>query len=195
MSIGVMRTAASSVQERAGDEGQDHALDELDGEQHDDRRQVESTRFPRRQHPTHRSQHRLRDLAEDLHDGIARVGADPRDQRRGDDHVGVEVQKPADEADELDHYWRPSSRERSVARSTALMMVRRIPPSSRAAMPAMVVPPGEATMSLSCPGCMPVSKMSLAEPSTVCVASVMAVARSSPILTPPSASASMTMAI
>jgi hypothetical protein len=37
--------------------------------------------------------------------------------------------------------------------------------------------------------------MSLAEPSTVCVASVMAVARSSPILTPPSASASITMAI
>jgi hypothetical protein len=74
MSIGVMRTAASSVQERAGDEGQDHPLDELDGEQDDDRRQVEPTRFPRRQHPPHRGQHRLRDLAEELHDGLRGSG-------------------------------------------------------------------------------------------------------------------------
>ena len=58
----------------------------------------------------------------------------------------------------------PSSRERRVARSTALMSVRRTPPSSSAAMPAMVVPPGDATMSLSWPGCMPVSRMSRAEP-------------------------------
>ena len=46
-------------------------------------------------------QHRLGDLAEEQHDRVARVGADPRDQRRGDDHLGVEVQQPAEEADEL----------------------------------------------------------------------------------------------
>ena len=98
------------------------------------------------------AEHRLGDLAEELHDGVARVGADPRDQGRRDDHVGVEVEEPADEADELEHYRRPSSRERSVARSTAPIRVRRMPPSSSAAMPAMVVPPGDATMSLSWPG-------------------------------------------
>ena len=61
-------------------------------------------------------------------------------------------------------------------------------------MPAMVVPPGEETMSFNWPGCMPVSSTSRAEPRTVWVARIIAVARSSPIFTPPSASDSMTMA-
>src|SRR5207249_2287632 len=81
----------------------------------------------------------------------------------------------------------PSSRERWVARSTALMNVVRIPPSSSAAMPAIEVPPGEQTMSLTAPGWSPVSRSSAAAPRTVWVARVIAVIRSSPIRTPPSA--------
>ena len=61
-------------------------------------------------------------------------------------------------------------------------------------MPAIVVPPGLDTMSFRAPGCIPVSASKCAEPSTVWVASVMAVARSRPILTPPSASDSITIA-
>ena len=74
------------------------------------------------------------------------------------------------------------------------MKVVRIPPSSRAAIPAIEVPPGELTMSFSAPGWRPVSRRSLAAPSTVWVASVIAVIRSSPIFTPPSASDSITSA-
>src|SRR5690606_34069540 len=47
---------------------------------------------------------------------------------------------------------RPSWRERRVAASTALMRVVRRPPCSRVWRPAMAVPPGEVTMSLSWPG-------------------------------------------
>ena len=41
------------------------------------------------------------------------------------------------------------------------------PPSSRASHPSMVVPAGEVTMSFSWPGCMPVSRIIFADPSTV----------------------------
>ena len=47
----------------------------------------------------------------------------------------------------------PSSAARRVAASTASMRAPRTPPRSRACRPAMVVPPGLATMSLSTPGC------------------------------------------
>ena len=46
-------------------------------------------------------------------------------------------------------------------------------------------------MSLSTPGCLPVSITILAEPSTVCAASCWATSLGSPARTPPSASASI----
>src|SRR5262245_22500799 len=86
--------------------------------------------------------------------------------------------------------WRPSSRARFVAVSTALMSVVRRPPSSSVCKPAIAVPPGDVTMSLSRPGCSSVSSNSLAEPITVCAARRCALRRESPTLTPASASAS-----
>src|SRR5262249_4259492 len=151
----------------------------------------------------HRPQHRLGHAIQESHDGVVRVRAHPRDERarnddpdiRDDDEVH-EVQQRAEESVEDDHYFGPwpSSRGGNLARPTGLMKVVRIPPASSAATPAIEVPPGELTMSFSAPGCMPVSSNSFAAPSTVWVASVMAVMRSSPIRTPPSASDSMTTA-
>ena len=68
------------------------------------------------------------------------------------------------EVAEDEHAYRacPSSRERSVARSTASISVRRRPPASSVWMPAIAVPPGEVTMSLSWPGWVPVSSKSRA---------------------------------
>lgn len=61
----------------------------------------------------------------------------------------------------------PSSVARRVALSTASIKVRRSPPLSSVCRPAIAVPPGLVTMSLSRPGCSPVSSSSLAEPYTV----------------------------
>ena len=56
--MGVMRTAvllSASPEEQA----QDHPLDELDGDEHDERREVEPAGLPRRQEPADRGEHRL----------------------------------------------------------------------------------------------------------------------------------------
>src|SRR5581483_4808767 len=204
MSCGVMRIRASLSQaERQVAQGiHEKRIEKIDGQNDDHRRQVDA-HLQRGQPMTDGSQHRLRDAVEKAHDRIERIGIHPGQHRARDDDPEVRLQHEMDQVghghQELagqEHYAgpRPSSRERSVARSTARMNVVRMPPSSSAAMPAMVVPPGDDTMSLSAPGCRPVSDSSVAAPSTVCVASVMAVARSSPIFTPPSASDSITMA-
>lgn len=79
----------------------------------------------------------------------------------------------------------------SAAAVTADMTVARNAPFSKASIPAIVVPPGLATWSLSTPGCSPVSCTMVAAPLTVCVASCMAMFRGRPARTPPSARASM----
>ena len=71
----------------------------------------------------------------------------------------------------------PSSLLRRVAASTALISVVRRPPASSVCSPAIAVPPGDVTMSLRWPGCWPVSRSSLADPSTVWAASDGVVAR------------------
>src|SRR5215510_1175243 len=169
----------------------------LDEQDDDHRREVEAPGPPRGQDLPDGREHGLGKAAQRAHDGMIRAQVDPGDEGGGDDHPDVDVEHFLQEGDDADGQHpqeAPSSRERSVARSTAWMKARRSPPSSRAAMPAMVVPPGDETMSLSWPGCTPVSSTRRAEPSTVCAARVMAMARSSPIFTPPSASASMVMA-
>mmetsp|Transcript_15980 Transcript_15980/g.47417 ORF Transcript_15980/g.47417 Transcript_15980/m.47417 type:complete len:208 (+) Transcript_15980:140-763(+) len=60
--------------------------------------------------------------------------------------------------------WRSTSR----AATTAFMNAARMPARSSSCSPAMVVPPGDVTMSLRAPGCLPVSITILAAPSTVC---------------------------
>src|SRR5262249_42849001 len=86
---------------------------------------------------------------------------------------------------------RPNSTARRVAASTASIRAARTPPRSRACSPAMVVPPGLATASLSAPACSPVSSTILAEPSTVCAARAVATSRGSPTRPPPADSASI----
>ncbi len=54
-------------------------------------------------------------------------------------------------------YFPASSRDRSVAASTARIRVPRTPFSSMIASPRMVVPPGDVMRSFSSPGCFPVS--------------------------------------
>src|SRR5438552_7555120 len=141
----------------------------------------------------HRTQDRLRDAIEEAHDRVVWIRVDPRDDRPRDDDpdVGVddELEKAREREDEVagdEHQAgpRPSSRERSVARSTASMKVVRMPPSSSAAIPAVDVPPGDVTMSLSAPGCRPVSSRSFAAPRTVWVVTVIAVIRSSHMRAP-----------
>src|SRR5919108_1416892 len=204
MSWGVMRIGASLSQaQRQVAQGRNQkAVEKEDREDHDHGRQVEPD-GQRRQPMPDRAQDRLRDPIEEAHDRIERIRVHPRQHGARDDdpEVGLQqeveqVRQRQDQVARDEHYAgpRPSSRERRVARSTARMNVVRIPPSSSAAMPAIVVPPGEDTMSLSAPGWRPVSASSVAAPSTVCVASVKAVAPSKPLFTPPSASDSMTMA-
>src|SRR5207247_11464446 len=107
----------------------------------------------------------------EAHERSVRVGPHPGEDRPRDDdpdvHDDDHVEQTRHRTDEVagdEHYFGPcpSSRERWVARSTALMNVVRSPPSSSAAIPAMVVPPGELTMSLSAPGCSPGSRRSFA---------------------------------
>src|SRR5439155_18910344 len=177
-------------------------LQKIQHANHDHRREVDP-HLGDRQPLAHRPEHRLGHTVQEPHDRVVGIRAHPRDDRAGDDDPDVGDDDEVDEVRERDeevvddehHFgpW-PSSRERSVARSTALMNVVRIPPSSSAAMPAIEVPPGELTMSLSAPGCRPVSSKSFAAPSTVWVARVIAVMRSSPMRTPPSASDSITTA-
>src|SRR5499425_1145843 len=169
----------------------------LDEQDDDHRREIETPGLPRRQDLSDGPEHRLGEAVQHAHDRMIRAQVDPGDESGGDDDPDVYVEDFLQEADDADGQHpqdAPSSRDRRVARSTAWMRARRNPPSSRAAIPAMVVPPGEETMSLSCPGWTPVSRTSRAEPSTVCAARVIAVARSRPIFTPPSASASMAIA-
>src|SRR2546428_8003020 len=178
-------------------------LQEVKHENHDHGREVEPE-LMRRQPLAHRSQHRLGHPVQEAHEGVVGIGAHPRKDRPRDDDPDVGDDEQVDEVRQRDeeviydeHHFGPcpSSRERWVARSTALMNVVRIPPSSSAAMPAIEVPPGEQTMSLTAPGWSPVSRSSVAAPRTVWVARVIAVIRSSPIRTPPSASDSITTAM
>mmetsp|Transcript_2930 Transcript_2930/g.13194 ORF Transcript_2930/g.13194 Transcript_2930/m.13194 type:complete len:313 (-) Transcript_2930:462-1400(-) len=74
---------------------------------------------------------------------------------------------------------------------TALMTVARRPPFSSSCTARMVVPPGEQTLSLSSPGCDPVSNTIFDAPMTVWAARRLASTRGRPAATPPSASASM----
>src|SRR5262249_39016494 len=67
-----------------------------------------------------------------------------------------------------------SSFARFVAASTASISAPRTPARSRACRPAIVVPPGLATMSFRVPGCSPVSSTILAAPSTVWAARAVA---------------------
>src|SRR5574341_735214 len=214
MSRGLMRIGTSdslSQAQRKITQGvHDDPLGELDREQNDQRRQVEAHR-DRRKTAADGTQHGLGDAPEKADDRVVGVRVHPAEHGPGDDDPEVrlerEVGEPRHREDEVaqeEHalilssapppHPRPSSRDRWVARSTAWMNVVRIPPSSRAAMPAIEVPPGELTMSLSAPGWRPVSRRSFAAPRTVWVASVIAVIRSSPIFTPPSASDSITTA-
>src|SRR5262249_19526824 len=80
----------------------------------------------------------------------------------------------------------PRSSARRVAASTASISAPRTPARSSACSPAMVVPPGLATMSFSAPGCWPVSRTILAAPRTVWAARAVATSRGSPTRTPPS---------
>ncbi len=57
----------------------------------------------------------------------------------------------------------------------------------------MVQPAGVVTSSLSAAGCLPVANTISAAPSSVRAARVMATARGNPIITPPSANASIMM--
>src|SRR5262249_53050080 len=186
----------------------EEVFEEVKGENHDHRGEGEPHR-QRRQAVTDRPQDRLGRAVQEAHDRIVRIRVDPREKRPGDnepdehdDDEGHQIGDSAQKVRPDEHRRsltppalpRPRSFERCVARSTALMNVVRTPPSSSAATPAIDVPPGLDTMSLRAPGCRRVSRSSLAAPRTVWVASVIAVARSSPILTPPSASDSITSA-
>src|SRR6058998_1582576 len=206
MSSGLMRIDASGLLPDLGGDSVQHRdqefFQEVKHENHDHGGEVEpDLKGP--QSLAHGPQRRLGHPVHEAHERIVRVGAHPGEDRPRDDdpdvHDDDHVEQTRHRTDEVagdEHYFGPcpSSRERWVARSTALMNVVRSPPSSSAAIPAMVVPPGELTMSLSAPGCSPVSRRSFAAPSTVWVARVIAVARSRPMRTPPSASDSITIA-
>src|SRR5213594_1547367 len=206
ISSGLMRIAAGLLPDLGGDPVQhrdQEFLQEVKHENHDHGREVEPE-LMHRQPLAHRSQHRLGHPVQEAHEGVGGVGAHPRKDRPRDDDPDVgdddqvdEVRQRDEEVIDDEHHFGPcpSSRERWVARSTALMNVVRIPPSSSAAMPAIEVPPGEQTISLTAPGWSPVSRSSVAAPRTVWVARVIAVIRSSPIRTPPSASDSITTAM
>src|SRR6185369_7593981 len=205
ISSGLMRMRPPASLAHLGDPIQHRDQEFLQKIQHqnDDHRRKVDPHLADRQPLPYRPEHRLGYPVQESHDRVVRVGAHPRNDRPrdddpdvGHDHEVHEIRQRHDEVVDDEHHFGPwpSSRERTVARSTALMKVVRMPPSSSAATPAIEVPPGELTMSLSAPGCMPVSSKSLAAPSTVWVARVIAVIRSSPIRTPPSASDSITMA-
>mmetsp|Transcript_957 Transcript_957/g.1494 ORF Transcript_957/g.1494 Transcript_957/m.1494 type:complete len:109 (-) Transcript_957:883-1209(-) len=59
------------------------------------------------------------------------------------------------------------SMARSAEAITAFMRAQRTPAFSSSCTPAMVVPPGDVTMSLRAPGCFPVSSTIIALPITV----------------------------
>src|SRR5437762_2290086 len=95
-----------------------------------------------------------------LDDGIPGIGVDPTDQGPNDNHPDIRleehVQDHGHRGKEISchkHYCLPNSSARFVAASTAAINAARTPPASRACSPAMVVPPGEATLSFSWPGC------------------------------------------
>ncbi len=80
-----------------------------------------------------------------------------------------------------------------MVESTAEIIAERSPRSSRVRTPSMVVPPGEQTSSLRMSGCFPVSRTILAAPSMDWAASLMESSLVSPLRTPASAMASITM--
>ena len=59
-------------------------------------------------------------------------------------------------SDELQYYFAPNSVARSADACTASIIIPRIPPLSITCRALIVVPPGDVTSSLSCPGCFPV---------------------------------------
>ena len=77
---------------------------------------------------------------------------------------------------DLYYLFLPSSCALSVALPTVSMKAPRTPCCSSVFTPTIVLPPGEQTISLSSPGCLPVSSTILAAPNTVCAASLCAVA-------------------
>src|SRR5262249_30243933 len=79
------------------------------------------------------------------------------------------------------NYPLPSSWERRVAASTAAISAARSPRSSRAARPAIVVPPGLATLSLREAGCSAVVRTISAAPRTVWAAKAAAMSLGNPI--------------
>mmetsp|Transcript_8190 Transcript_8190/g.17680 ORF Transcript_8190/g.17680 Transcript_8190/m.17680 type:complete len:223 (+) Transcript_8190:226-894(+) len=85
----------------------------------------------------------------------------------------------------------PSCIDRLVAAVTAEIVAARNPAFSSASTPAIVVPPGLVTSSLSFPGCSLLSNTITAAPLTVCAASSIATSLGNPERTPPSASASI----
>lgn len=104
------------------------------------------------------------------------------------------------------HGWRPNywrvrhffpdiSRQRLVAASTAPIIAARKLFFSRWWSPLAVLPAGDVTLSLSAAGCEPDSIANFPDPITVCDAKRYAKSLGSPILTPPSASASISTKI
>ena len=88
-------------------------------------------------------------------------------------------------------FYLPSSLLRLVPATTALMSVLRNAPSSRASMPAIVVPAGEQTMAQRSLGLLPDCFTSSTLPSMVPRASLRATSRVRPALTPPRVRPSM----
>ena len=79
----------------------------------------------------------------------------------------------------------------SAAATTADMAQFLNPIDSNLCIASTVVPPGLVTSSFNYPGCCPVSRTIFADPKTVYAANFYATSLGSPILTPPSAIASI----
>src|SRR5436309_2858521 len=128
-------------------------LEKVDGQDHDHGREVDPGHG---QSPPDRPENRLGRLVEEPDDGVPWVGVDPGQKRPDDDdpEIGPEhvVEQPRHRPqevaqDEHAYFTCPSSRDRSVARSTASISVRRRPPASSVWLPAIAVRPGAVPMS------------------------------------------------
>src|SRR5690242_16322072 len=82
-------TGSAEPEGRLPDHRDQERLQEVDRQDHDERREVDARRG---QHPTDRAEHRLSDLVEEPYDRVVRIRVHPRDERPDDDdpHVGVE---------------------------------------------------------------------------------------------------------
>ena len=130
-------------------------------------------RFP--QQVSYRTQNRLR-YRDQKHgnpdeDSISLASRRLQNQRQhysGQDSQAQDSQQPAYNADDpfqrIPPYTCPSLTDFWYAAFTAATTVAGTPPLSRTCRPSAVVPPGETTMSLSSPGCLPVSMTSLVLP-------------------------------